>query len=476
MAIQNLLLPLLSTPTTTDYYTQYAGETSDVRNFLATQGDNLLSSFTQDETITVFNNGLLRINVTAGWYGNHAELNNIEVKNLQTNKGVTINNPNIGYNLYLCLGYDDSVRTAYFFLVGRFYYNKAWNQQDYGAFSNNREDLYLAISGSQPVLYNWQSVPSISGKNGILSLAQIKEEYINDGESVSGASADHFTNLSIENRVDVLIDAALPDPETGGTTVTVKYTIPTLSTGSYEYCKLVAKKKSMPEGPEDGDKIIDINPSLTSIVVRGLDENSLYYFVIFIEDELGNTASSEPQDCTTGEQFVPPEEYRQYLDTINGTGFFFRDWPQVHNDEWNIDYYPHYPLYNQSYKSYGGSSDFNSGSPWIEETTKGIASLYITEQQTGWGYDTTFEAYDWVYWATTPNNRTQIGIINKTNQCILGRSGSSYGWDTDATHNRTDTTGHGYESLSALFYDITRLYRNVNIYVNGILWSSALTQ
>lgn len=182
--------------------------------------------------------------------------------------------------------------------------------------SNEHNAYLLYLAGNiPPIVYNWQSVPSISGKNGILSLAQIKEEYINEGESVSGASADHFTNLSTENRVDVLIDAALPAPEIGGTTVTVKYTIPSLSSGSYEYCKLVAKKNSMPEGPEDGDKIIDIDPTAVSVSVKNLKGHTKYYFAIFIKDADGNESSSNIKSITT-QGAVIPEEYQQYLDLL----------------------------------------------------------------------------------------------------------------------------------------------------------------
>lgn len=165
-------------------------------------------------------------------------------------------------------------------------------------------DLYVdgeLWTQASPISYQWQSVPSISGKNGILSLAQIKEEYINDGESVSGASADHFINLSTGNRVDVLIDDALPAPEIGGTTVTVKYTIPTLSSGSYEYCKLVAKKNSMPEGPEDGDKIINIDPTSISASVKYLRGSTKYYFEIFVKTTDGYEAVSNVKSITTGE-------------------------------------------------------------------------------------------------------------------------------------------------------------------------------
>ena len=46
-----------------------------------------------------------------------------------------------------------------------------------------------------PVTYTWQSVPSISGKNGILSLATIKDDAINNGDPVNNAVIDAFSNL-----------------------------------------------------------------------------------------------------------------------------------------------------------------------------------------------------------------------------------------------------------------------------------------
>lgn len=256
------------------------------------------NSYQGDTTYTIgsSSNSTLRI-----YYS--GDSNNYQFKQDSTtinNINNMINNSNGGYCLVPLINHETQqgvfayLKTAYYFASdAKISLNISGTYTNYGI-------GYQILTGAIPVLYNWQSVPSIIGKNGILSLAQIKEEYINDGESVSGVSADHFTNLSTENRVDVLIDDALPAPEIVGTTVTVKYTISSLSIGSYAYCKLVAKKNSIPESPEDGDKIINIDPSLTSIVVRGLDELSTYYFVIFIEDDQGNTASSEPKSCKTG--------------------------------------------------------------------------------------------------------------------------------------------------------------------------------
>lgn len=54
----------------------------------------------------------------------------------------------------------------------------------------------IKINGADyPPTYNWQSVPSISGKNGILSLATIKTDAINNGDPVNNAVIDAFSNL-----------------------------------------------------------------------------------------------------------------------------------------------------------------------------------------------------------------------------------------------------------------------------------------
>lgn len=43
--------------------------------------------------------------------------------------------------------------------------------------------IYQALKNSQPIVYNWQSVPSISGKNGILSLTHVRDDSLLDGGS-----------------------------------------------------------------------------------------------------------------------------------------------------------------------------------------------------------------------------------------------------------------------------------------------------
>lgn len=162
-----------------------------------------------------------------------------------------------------------------------------------------------------PVLYNWQSVPSISGKNGILNLAQIKAESINDGEPVDNASTLDFDTFGDVN-IPAIIDEQMPVDPSNPTSVTITYLIPVLTYGSYSYIKLAIKKNNIPLSLEDADRVIDLDEPTTitrigSATVSGLDELSSYYFVIFIEDDLGGVVTSEPKDIVTGESIVPPQ-------------------------------------------------------------------------------------------------------------------------------------------------------------------------
>ena len=89
-----------------------------------------------------------------------------------------------------------------------------------------------------------------------------------------------------------------------GTEMTIAYSIPVLESGSYAVQKLVGKKGSIPTSKTDGTVLVDLTPTagmiVNTVTITGLDEESTYYFVIFIEDTDGNSASSEPQDAITG--------------------------------------------------------------------------------------------------------------------------------------------------------------------------------
>ena len=104
--------------------------------------------------------------------------------------------------------------------------------------------------------------------------------------------------LTVNTGLD-LQPAVITNLAVDGVSVTVTFEIPTLKSGSYTSITLVAKKNGTPMAVDDGDEFVTLSDSDTSATVSGLDKNSNYYFVIFSEDEQGNTAYSESMNCMT---------------------------------------------------------------------------------------------------------------------------------------------------------------------------------
>ena len=104
-----------------------------------------------------------------------------------------------------------------------------------------------------------------------------------------------------------------------GVNVTVSFEIPAMKSGSYASISLVVKKNGVPMDATDGD-VYTLSSSQTSYKVEWLDELSHYFFVIFSEDDQGNMAVSEPADCMTDENLIPPE-WLPYIEEINGKVF-----------------------------------------------------------------------------------------------------------------------------------------------------------
>lgn len=141
-----------------------------------------------------------------------------------------------------------------------------------------------------PIQHTWQSVPSISGKNGILSLTQIKAESINDGEPVSGASDSAFTGMSDDNNVATLVDVG----ELNNNKAKVVYNIPALTSGNYSYAKLVYKQGFIPTSKDDGTAVdLDLTDLGTNktITVSNIVSGSVYWFVIFTDKSESDAVS-----------------------------------------------------------------------------------------------------------------------------------------------------------------------------------------
>ena len=74
---------------------------------------------------------------------------------------------------------------------------------------------YIGVISEDPVEYNeyvcnqiiqyqWTSVPAISGKNGILSLAMIDDDYIGDGSPVTGADYNYLVSKPESARIGAM--------------------------------------------------------------------------------------------------------------------------------------------------------------------------------------------------------------------------------------------------------------------------------
>lgn len=150
---------------------------------------------------------------------------------------------------------------------------------------NNPTDYVNYICNATTPPYNWQSVPSISGKNGILFLSTIQSVYLNNGDPVNNAPANYI-QFADDSNVAILVGEQVDDP----TLVTIQYIVPT---GTYEYIKLVYKVDSAPTSITDGTAV-DILQANRSVTISGIANGNTYFFKIFTD-----VSESEPYEFTT---------------------------------------------------------------------------------------------------------------------------------------------------------------------------------
>ena len=123
---------------------------------------------------------------------------------------------NVHAYLFKAEGYSDYAQTtintsgwvqSYFVFVVDDEEHKGWfieitwyNQSTYLIDQVYNPNMYYYI-GQEYVPYHWTSVPAISGKNGILRLSEIKDEFIGDGSPVEGAPLTNIESFSEASRV-----------------------------------------------------------------------------------------------------------------------------------------------------------------------------------------------------------------------------------------------------------------------------------
>ena len=88
--------------------------------------------------------------------------------------------------------------------TGMYFSNVNVTSEDAGI-TQKRKDLYTVLMGLIPPLYEWSSVPAISGKNGILSLPML-DTLSWDGAPITNAERDIFTTLPEMANIKSLYD------------------------------------------------------------------------------------------------------------------------------------------------------------------------------------------------------------------------------------------------------------------------------
>lgn len=279
-------------------------------NYMSDLGDNIADGVTQNTETDIWSNN--EWHMTLRWANN----GNVAIKVYKNNVifAELCSNGNLKAPCYIGFLINEDTQEG-FCLTCALQYSRGYPAEASSGINNL---IYQFLKQNPIISYQWQSVQSISGKNKTVSLTTLKEESINDGSPVDDATASAFNNDPNSCSVGGIISAILPIIEGDPTSVAIKYNIPPLTDSTYTSVKLVAKKKKIPKSKTDGDRIIDISPSSGSATVSSLDELTKYYFVIFVEDSVGNKAESEPAGpITTGEI---PAPFRETVEVLKKTG------------------------------------------------------------------------------------------------------------------------------------------------------------
>ena len=112
---------------------------------------------------------------------------------------------------------DDETQKGIFMLIRMWRTNDDWSTTlnpylwpgyDY------RGVAYRFITGNEPVLYNWTSVPAISGSMGVFNLSMIKDEDIGTGAPTSSSSWDVIERITQTTYLDDLAERLINEQNT----------------------------------------------------------------------------------------------------------------------------------------------------------------------------------------------------------------------------------------------------------------------
>ena len=210
MAIQNSTLSFVSTPTSTDYYTSTATGQSDVRNYLATTGDNILSGMDVNESKILYEDDMLliKINTSTRYYG-RLQTSSFEIKNKIDNVSSSRNDSSFADTVYWCIGYDDSAQEAYCFIVGQRSYNGSWEEKTYytlGGDAEQKLSLYNAVKHAE-IPPTGQEIPVIyTDKVNYMSIQSYGSDKCNLRFYLNGNCIYTLSQISTDAYLSMLVD------------------------------------------------------------------------------------------------------------------------------------------------------------------------------------------------------------------------------------------------------------------------------
>ena len=181
-----------------------------------------------------------------------------------------------GTETFMCLAINHEEQKAVFALFAHNNNVRKW--LTWGATNDIKPLLYQAIMGIIPPTYIWQSVPSISGKNGILSFSMVNDNDLNNGEPVTNADASAIHRLENSTNIGVLCQNMPYNVET-----------PIIYAGSVDYMSIEKI------GGPSGGFFVDIGPKLRFYMAGSsvpfyetgnLGDNYYLHFIIDDENEV----------------------------------------------------------------------------------------------------------------------------------------------------------------------------------------------
>lgn len=261
----------------------------------------------------------------------------------------------------------------------------------------------------------------------------------------------------------------------------------------YTYAKITYKQDSEPASETDGESV-EILKDETSVNIEGLEEEKTYYFKIFTDK-----SESEAFQYTVEVDPVPPE-YKTYIDNINGTGFDWirkleQDTATITNSDrstFTADMYKYYPMNKVTW--YTHSHQGTDVENWNKTTFAGQTTALFVSSKID---KVEINSNNNVYSCTITKNNDSVTSPDR--MFVYEKTVTMGGVYTKDTLPRGWYANFNYHSgylaygpncnpfylagswatrtfsgtLTEVFEQLQRYVRNIDVYVDGVLWSKA---